>query len=323
MNRADLTRPLRWFTVATTAYGALALASRTLVQRRETVGLDETVTSGTVTFVDGIRLHFVRAGSGPPALLLHGFGASTFSFRETVPALSPRFQATALDLPGFGYSDRSPEHDYSSASQAELVARFMRDQGMAGALVVGHSMGGGIALRLAQRHPELVSRLVLVGSMNPRQRLMPAPLVKLTRPLMPLLGLGSGLSHLFSRRAMRRTVHDPAFATPAVVAGYNRPSLVKGTHAALQRIVQDGAKDKPIDLSTIQIPTLLLWGESDRLVPLSVGRQLLEEIPDARLEVLTEAGHLPLEERPAAANAILLHWLEETENAAPDGSARI
>ena len=79
----------------------------------------------------------------------------------------------------------------------------------------------------------------------------------------------------------------------------------------------DAAEDSAINLSQIQATTLLLWGESDRLLPLSIGRRLLEEIPDARLEVIEEAGHLLLEERPAAANAALLHWLEETEGAAP------
>jgi pimeloyl-ACP methyl ester carboxylesterase len=71
------------------------------------------------------------------------------------------------------------------------------------------------------------------------------------------------------------------------------------------------------------VPTLLLWGDADRIVPLEIGRGLLERIPDARLEVLPETGHLPLEERPAAANAVLLRWLEETENASSGGSARV
>ena len=313
---------LRWLTAGFLGYGALSALSALLVRRHEVIDLDEAVPPGAYTEIDGQRVHFVEAGSGPPAVLIHGYGASTFSFRETIPALSPRYTVAALDLPGFGYTDRSAERRLSSTAQAEVVAQFMRQRGMADALVVAHSMGGGVALRLALAHPDLVSRLVLVASMHPNLSFMGRRRAILARPLMPLLGFATALARLFGLRTMRRAVHDPNFLTPAILAGYDRPARIRGSQAAVRRIVLDAAHDDEIDLGQIQAPTLLLWGQSDGLLPLSIGRRLLEEIPDARLEVVEEAGHLLLEERPAAANAALLRWLEETEEAAPSSARR-
>ena len=310
-----------WLTAGFLGYGAISALGALLIRRHEVVDLSEAVPPGSYTQIDGQQVHFVEAGSGPPALLIHGFGASTFSFRETIPALSPRYAVAALDLPGFGYSDRAAEQRLSSTAQAEIVAQFMRQRGMEDSLVVAHSLGGAVALRMAHAHPDLVSRLVLVSTIHPNLSFMGSRRAILARPLLPLLPFITGVARLLGLRTMRRAVHDPAFLTPAILAGYDRPARIRGSQAAVRRMFLDAADDTAIDLGQIQAPTLLLWGESDGLLPLSIGRRLLEEIPDARLEVVEEAGHLLLEERPAAANAALLHWLEETEGAAP-GSAR-
>ncbi len=306
-----------WLTASLLGYGAIYALGATLIRRHEVVNLSEAAPPGSYTEIDGREVHFVEAGTGPPALLIHGFGASTFSFRETIPALSPRYAVAALDLPGFGYSDRSTQQCLSSTGQAEIVAKFMHRRGMEGSLVVAHSMGGAVALRVAHAHPHLVSRLVLVGTMHPNLSFMGHRRAILAQPLLPLVPFFSGLARLLRLHTMRRAVHDPAFLTPAILAGYDRPGRIRGSQAAAHRMLLDAAEDSAINLSQIQATTLLLWGESDRLLPLSIGRRLLEEIPDARLEVIEEAGHLLLEERPAAANAALLHWLEETEGAAP------
>jgi len=311
-----------WLTAGVVGYGAISALGAILIQRHEVVDLGEAVPPGAYLEINGQQVHFIEAGSGPPALLIHGFGASTFSFRETIPALSPRYAVAALDLPGFGYSDRSTKRRLSSTAQAELVAQFMRQRGMEDSLVVAHSLGGAVALRLAHTYPELVSRLVLVGTMHPNLSFMGPRRAILARPLMPLVPFITGVARLLGLRTMRRAVHDPAFLTPAILAGYDRPARIRGSQAAVRRMFLDAAEDDAIDLGRIQAPTLLLWGKSDGLLPLAIGRRLLEEIPDARLEVVEEAGHLLLEERPAAANAALLHWLEETEGAARGSSRR-
>jgi pimeloyl-ACP methyl ester carboxylesterase len=118
--------------------------------------------------VDGVPIHYVEAGQGKAVLLIHGLGASTFSFRHTIPELAQRYRVIALDLKGFGYSAR-PQSDYSLTAQAALVRQVMDRLGVERAAVVGHSMGGAVAMRLALGYPERVSRLVLVASATDRE----------------------------------------------------------------------------------------------------------------------------------------------------------
>ncbi len=312
---------LRTLAFGAAGYGALALLGRTLTQRRENLSLGEAPLPGRLTNVDGVDLHYLEDGAGPPALLIHGLGGNTFSFRETIPALAPRFRTVAVDLPGSGYSDRTPEHDYSLDGHARLLARFMDQQGLKPALVLGHSMGGGVAMRLAALYPDYVDRLLLVASMRPNDLRRGGPLRHLLRPFFPLLGVAQAVVGPVSRTMMRRMVYDPAFVTPAVLAGYQGPRSLRGSSAALRRQLTDTARDVPIDPRTLRVPTLLLWGEADRVAPLSTGEALLEQIPEARLEVIPRAGHLLLEEQPSAANAALLRWLEETEAVRRGGTA--
>ena len=102
--------------------------------------------------------------SGPAVALLHGFGGSTFSYRWTVPALAKRYHTIAIDLKGFGYSDRGPRGDYSHPEQARLIAGLLDQLGVTKAVLVGHSMGGSVALRLAARSPDRVEGLALINS---------------------------------------------------------------------------------------------------------------------------------------------------------------
>ncbi len=315
---------LRLAAFGAVAYGALALAGREITRRSEPLRPDQAPRPGRVVDVDGVGLHIIEAGSGPAALLIHGLGGNTFSFRETLPALAPRFRVVAVDLAGFGYSERDSARDHSLDAHAALLAKLIEQEGMAPALLLGHSNGGAIAMRLAARRPELVERLVLVASTEPNRMRRGGPLRKLLlQPLRPLVSLGQLLAAPLSRLVLRGMVHDRSFVTPAVRAGYDRPRQIRGSSDAYWRLFADSAHDAPIDLQTLHVPTLLLWGKQDRVVPLSTGERLLERIPDARLEVIDRAGHLPLEEQPAAANAALLHWLEETQGAAHSGGATI
>ena len=306
----------RTLLLAAAAYGALDLAGRALVHRVEMVPPAAAAPPGQITRINGLAVHHVEQGMGPPVVLIHGYAASTFSYRETIPALAPRFHVLAVDLPGFGYSDRSPRHDLALDSQVRVLRRWMQDRRLGPALVVGHSLGGAIAMRLAVAHPELVERLVLVGSIRPdalRGAAAARPLLRLLRPGVRI-GVVAGTAT--TRPTMRRLVYDGAHLTRAVLAGYRRPRRVQGSVAAIERMLRHTAQDRPLSATAVSQPTLLLWGDHDRTVPLSTGERLLEEIPDAQLVVIRRAGHLVLEERPAEANAALLQWLEQTQPAA-------
>jgi pimeloyl-ACP methyl ester carboxylesterase len=220
----------------------------------------------------------------------------------------------AVDLPGFGYSDRGAHVEYSASNWVNLLGEFLRRQGIGRAVVLGHSMGGGVAQRLAITQPELVERLVLVGSISAAQP-----------PRLPPPGTGRlyrmGQAWVMPRpRAVRwfarRTAFDPAFMTDEIVEGYMRPSRLSGSAAVVRKLGNDLRKDPRLDLSRIAAPTLLIWGEGDRVVDVAVGRRLAEQIPDARLEIVERAGHLPLEEQPEACNRLLLDFLRDAGQAA-------
>ena len=298
---------------AAIATGLWALA-RLLVRQKEQLQPEYAPRAGRLTRVNGVDLHHLDHGDGPPALLIPGFGASAFAFRETVPALAPRFATTIAELPGSGYSDRTPKHDYSLAGHATLLAAFLRERDSQPALVIGHSSGGAVALRLAVESPDLVDRLVLVGTPEPNDLRALARRARFATPLLPFVAIALGQQRPIGARLLRRLAADPRFVTAPVVAGYDRPMRLQGTHAALQRQLADLARDDRTDLTVVAAPTLLLWGDHDRVVPLRSASRLLDRLPQAHLEIIPQAGHLLLEENPARANATILDWLDETEN---------
>jgi pimeloyl-ACP methyl ester carboxylesterase len=246
------------------------------------------------------RVFVHQDGSGPPLVLVHGMFVSHWYFRPVIAELRRHFRVIAIDLPGFGESDRPPleRYRYDAVSAAELVNEIMEGLGLDAACLVGHSMGGGVALALAAHHPERVTRLVLEDAWV-------YPIV------MPLLGrlatqpvLGSVLFHLYSRRDLvrhfRGVFRDQALVTGELVDYYwerfNRAGARVAGLAALRAFASMLAD--PVEPARVRAPTLLVWGEEDRLFPAAHGQRLSCEIPGAELVIVPVCGHSPHEERP-------------------------
>ncbi len=273
---------------------------------------------GIIRDVAGAKVHYIDEGSGPPVVLIHGFAGSTFSWRFVIPDLAKAHRVIAIDLPGFGFSDRGPGVDYSQTGQAERLVALLDLLGIQRATLIGHSMGGAIAQRVAASHPERVERLILVAAVSAAQ---PRDVARRGRPAGPMFALvgvaqrSPRAMYAVGRRALPRMVHDAEYATEEVMRGYIDPLLIPGTVAAVRKMTAAAGEEAPAALSGISAPTLVLSGASDRMIPPEQGLELAEAIPGARYLVIPEAGHLLAEERPEAFLEEVLAFLHESVTA--------
>lgn len=269
-----------------------------------------------VTLPDGAEVHYVEAGTGFPVILIHGFDHSHYTWRLNQPALAERFRAIALDLPGFGASARTRLARFGVRTQAGAVRDFIRELGIDRAHVVGHSLGGTIALRLALEHPEVVDRLVVVDSPIEAPRLPYGLIRRLVGfgPVGPaifkaILYYGSVGGRLF-RLGLERT-YGPDPVPPDVAGYFERLHRVRGSADTLVAILKSPPVDPylPADLPDLRVPLLAIWGGADRVVPVRVADRLRQLVPTARVEILPGAGHLPHETRPDEFNRLVLEFL--------------
>jgi pimeloyl-ACP methyl ester carboxylesterase len=307
---------LRFLAIAGIPIAGYAVYARRFVRRFEDLDPETAGAPGSFMDVDGRSIHYVQAGQGDPVVLIHGWNGSTFDLRYIIPELAQRYRVVAIDLLGYGYSARPADGDYSVAGQGELVGRMMDRLGIERAAVLGHSMGGTIAMWLALHYPERVKRLILVDSATANEMFRGRNWGMALRPLLPLLAPVL-LRKRIMRRGLRTGVHDPAHLTPETLEGHLRPLHMKGHLRASAKQLSDRRRDEAFDAGQIRQPTLILWGEHDRWVPLSTGEELARLIPSARLVAIRSAGHLPLEEQPALCNRELLEFLETSAAVAP------
>jgi pimeloyl-ACP methyl ester carboxylesterase len=264
-------------------------------------------------FVDvaGLRLHIRDTGprDGPAVLMLHGFGASLHTWQGWADLLSDRFRVLRLDLPGFALTGPDPTGDYSDARAAVILAALLDSLGIAQADVVGNSMGGRIAWRFALADPARVRRLVLVA---PDGFASPGRPYGAAEPVPPIVHL---LPWMMPRSMVRVTL-APAFAdasrmSEADVDRAHDLLRAPGVRAAiLARMAQHVLEDPRPLLPRLTQPVLLLWGEHDRLIPASHGRDWLAVLPRAELVVLPDLGHVPQEEDAAASLRPVRAFLE-------------
>jgi pimeloyl-ACP methyl ester carboxylesterase len=252
-------------------------------------------------------------------VLLHGFGASRFTWRLWVDDLARTHTVHLVDLFGFGAAPAPADDRYGPIEQAEAVTRWLREHDVRGAVLVGHSLGGGVALLVALRLAELgeadrVRALVSVaGPAYPQA--IPRYIALARVPLLGRVLFATLGADRIVRRVLRYIVFDPAAVTEAQVEGYAAP--LRGGRAR-RALIATAAQIVPVGLGAltrrfreIAQPALLLWGRHDHVIPLWVGERLQRELPRARLVVLERCGHVPSEERPAESLAAVRAFLRE------------
>lgn len=258
--------------------------------------------------VNGLTVHYKEMGQGSPTfILLHGFGASTFSWREVMQPLSQYGRVIAYDRPAFGLTERpmpgewSGESPYSPEAQAKLVIGLMDALGVERAILVGNSAGGTISVQVALSYPQRVQALVLVdaaiyaggGSPGWIRPLLDTPQMRHVGPLIARQLQAQG------RAFIETAWHDPMRIPAEVFAGYEKPLQVENWDRALWELTAAShASDLEGRLVGLAVPVLVLTGDDDRIVPTEQSLRLAGEIPSAELVVLAQCGHLPQEECP-------------------------
>jgi pimeloyl-ACP methyl ester carboxylesterase len=250
--------------------------------------------------VDGLRVHYRDQGQGPVLLLLHGSSASLFTWEGWARALSDRFRVVSIDLPGHGLTGPDAKGRYTPAEMAQVVEAFRARLGVERMHLAGNSMGGMVAWTYALAHPDRVDRLVLVDAAGyPREQ--PAPLVF---RLMATPGLGEVLSVITPRAVVEKNVRavygEPGKVTAAGVAQYHELLLREGNRRATRERLREGRDEEAWKrLPELKAPTLILWGAKDTWIPPSDAERFDRDVPDSRLVVYPDLGHVPMEEDPA------------------------
>ncbi|MBN1259187.1 MAG: alpha/beta hydrolase [Anaerolineae bacterium] len=256
------------------------------------------------TEVAGIEIHFKQSGEGDPTfLLLHGFGASVFSWRSVLDPLGKMGTAIAYDRPAFGLTERplawEGANPYSTGVQPDIAVGLLDFLGREQAILVGNSAGGTTAVYTALRYPERVKALVLIspaiytggGAPDFVRPLLKTPQLQRLGPLVSRMFLSNG------RTFLETAWHDPGKLTPEIVAGYEIPTQVENWDVALwQMTLATEYPDLVARLDELELPVLVITGDDDRIVPTEDSVRLASALPNADLLVIPECGHLAQEE---------------------------
>jgi pimeloyl-ACP methyl ester carboxylesterase len=273
------------------------------------------------TQLHGRRISYLSAGEGPVLLAVHGIASDSQAWRTALPLLARRARVIAPDLPGHGASSKAPG-DYSLGSLASSLRDLLVKLGHERATLVGHSLGGGVAMQFAYMFPERTERLVLVSSgglgrsLNPllRAAALPGSELVIAATIGPITALGRAGAATARRLGLRVTPDlgevGRGFATLSdrEVRAAFLETLRSVVNFSGQRV---DASDRLYLASGM--PTLLLWGERDPIIPVAHGRRAQERMTGSRLVTFANSGHFPQIDDPHLFAATVLEFLEETE----------
>jgi pimeloyl-ACP methyl ester carboxylesterase len=270
--------------------------------------------------VDDVKIHYKTAGEGEPALLLlHGFAASIYSWREVIDPLAENATVIAFDRPAFGLTERpmpgewEGESPYSATSQTNQTVALMDALEVDEAILIGNSAGGAVATYTALRTPDRVRALVLVDAAIYQGGGTPDWILPLLRtPQMRRIGpLFTRSIRNWGEEFGRSAWHDPSRFTPEIWAEYTRPLQVNHWDRALWELVVAGpSPDLEERLDAVTQPVLVITGDDDQIVPPEQSVRLAEELPNAELVIIPECGHVPQEECPQAFLAAVENFLK-------------
>jgi pimeloyl-ACP methyl ester carboxylesterase len=274
------------------------------------------LTAKTFQYSPTVSINYETHGTGAtPILLLHGFAGSLETWRDIQPLLEDSFTLYMIDLKGAGLSSKPRDANYTIDAQAQIVESFIAHLDLTNVVLVGHSYGGGVALmttiRLQRTPPSPLARLILIdGAAYPQK--LPFFMKAVNNTLLKAI-INQFPAHTRASIALKRTFFDPSKVTDERIDRTARFMDVPGAHYALaqtaRQLIPDDMAAFISALPTIQLPTLILWGKNDHVIPLATGQRLQEDIPGAVLEILPNCGHLPHQELPAATAQIIRRFL--------------
>lgn len=265
--------------------------------------------------VDGMQVHYQDFGDSknPKMILIHGYTASTYVWKTVAPGLADEgYHVIAVDLIGYGFSEKPSWFDYKIASQSRMIGRFMNRLGIGKATIIGSSFGGAVSSWFTLDHPERVDKLVLVGavindkpSKNAIFRVLGVPGVGET--LSPFLIDSKTFLRIRMQGTLHETNHD--LITEERIETLLRPLKAADAHNSLLTTARNWDADRiEEDAHLINKPTLLIWGEHDNVIPKGNGEKLYDRILNSRLVVLKNCGHLPPEEKPQLFTELVLEF---------------
>ena len=273
--------------------------------------------------VHGKPMNFIEAGSGPVLLLIHGMAGTCANWEAVIEPLAINHTVIAPDFHGHG-SSAPGAGDYSLGSLASALRDLMLTLGHERATLIGHSLGGGVAMQFTYQFPEMVERLVLVSSgglgpdVSPILRAAALPGAELF--ISATAGVGSRLGSAIGR-GLGFIGLRPNADLAEVTRGYatlTDPDRRKAFVATLRSVVgMEGQRIGALDKLYLAdaLPLLIVWGENDPIIPVEHGQEAHAQLPSSRLEIFEDTGHIPQQERPGRFIAVLERFLAETEPA--------
>jgi pimeloyl-ACP methyl ester carboxylesterase len=279
------------------------------------------------TTIHGHRVAYRMAGSGPPVILIHGITSSSENWKTVGPMLAEHYTVLAPDLVGHGQSAK-PRGDYSMGAFASGVRDLIVALDLDPATVLGHSLGGGVAMQFAYQFPERAVRLALIDSgglgatVHGLLRAATLPGSELVLPFLAgsrVLKTGEAVGRLLSRVGVRVGT-DAAEMARGHASLSDREARLAFVHTLRASIDPRGQRVRATDRLYLaeELPLLILWGARDRIIPVGHGRRAHEMVPGSRLEVFESAGHFPHLDEPERFVSTVRDWIETTEPGTPD-----
>ncbi len=268
--------------------------------------------------VEGARLHYQEFGerTSPSLILIHGYTASLYVWHMVAPLLADAgFHVIAVDLVGFGYSEKPKWFDYSIQSQARMVSRFMNRLGIGRATLVGSSYGGAVAMTICLDYPEFVEKLVLIDAVC-NNEVLHHPILRLAS----IPGVGEVItpflvdSRALLRHRMRGTIakanHD--LITKERISNVLRPLTAADGHHSVLATSRNWRADRiEQDAHLINQPTLIIWGEEDTVIGIHNGYKLHDSILHSRFVILKNCGHVPAEEKSELVSELVTEFCRD------------
>ena len=265
--------------------------------------------------IDGMQVHYRDEGQGFPIVLIHGTGSSLHTWNDWTTALKKEYRVIRMDLPAFGITGPNKSADYSIKSYTHFLHQFLRKINVAKFHLAGNSLGGNIAWNYAAEYPEEIEKLILVDASGlPTNKPQPAIFKMAKTPVLNSLFLYV-TPKFFIKKNMEEVYVDDSKLTDDLITRYHKMALRKGNRQAfIDRAKIDfklGVKANLEKLKSVKTPTLLIWGAQDSWIPLDNGKRMDRFLPNSKLVILENSGHVPMEENPAESLVFLTAFLND------------